>query len=188
MEKTPENQDYQALAQSAMEELLSLAAWEAGEIVVVGCSSSEVAGWEIGSKSSPELAAALVAGLLGPLREKGLYLAAQCCEHLNRALILEKEALRAHRLEQVNVVPRAKAGGAFATAAWQAMEHPVAAERVAAVAGLDIGATLIGMHLRPVAVPLRLSIKQIGKANVMAARTRPKFIGGARAHYDDGLT
>ncbi len=184
---TPTTEEYRALAYAAITELLAQAHCTAGDLVVIGCSSSEVSGHKIGSAPAPEVAAALLAGLLPPLKEAGLYLAAQCCEHLNRALILEKAALLHHGLAQVNVRPQPHAGGSFATAAWQAFSQPVAAEHISAAAGLDIGATLIGMHLRPVAVPVRLSISAIGHASLTAARTRPKFIGGPRAAYDETL-
>ncbi len=170
---------------AAIEELLQVANLQPGDILVVGCSSSEVLGEKIGTGSSMEVAAALLDGILPRLRERGVYLAAQCCEHLNRAIILETEAARAYGLEPVNVVPQPKAGGSFATTAWQRMVAPVAVESVRAHAGMDIGGTLIGMHLRPVAVPVRLATRQIGEAVLLAARTRPKFIGGVRACYDD---
>lgn len=172
-------------ARQAVTELLERARLEPGDIFVVGCSSSEVGGHRIGSDSSPEVAQAILDGIYPVLTEKGIYLAAQCCEHLNRAIVLEKEAARAYGLAPVNVVPQPKAGGSFATAAYKAFSHPVMVEHVKAAAGIDIGGTLIGMHLREVAVPTRLSIKQIGEANIICARTRPKFIGGQRAHYDE---
>ena len=172
-------------AKQAVTELLERARLEPGDIFVVGCSSSEVGGHRIGSDSSPEVAQAILDGIYPILKEKGIYLAAQCCEHLNRAIVLEKEAARAYGLAPVNVVPQPKAGGSFATAAYKAFSHPVMVEHVKAAAGIDIGGTLIGMHLREVAVPTRLSIKQIGEANIICARTRPKVIGGQRAHYDE---
>lgn len=172
-------------AKQAVTELLERARLEPGDIFVVGCSSSEVGGHRIGSDSSPEVAQAILDGIYPVLKKKGIYLAAQCCEHLNRAIVLEKEAARAYGLAPVNVVPQPKAGGSFATAAYKAFSHPVMVEHVKAAAGIDIGGTLIGMHLREVAVPTRLSIKQIGEANIICARTRPKFIGGQRAHYDE---
>lgn len=118
------------------------------------------------------------------LKERGIFLCAQCCEHLNRAIILEREAADKYGLEPVNVVPQPKAGGSFATTAYARFTEPVAVEEVRAMAGIDIGGTLIGMHLRRVAVPVRLSVKKIGEAPILCARTRPKFIGGERAHYD----
>lgn len=172
-------------ARQAVTELLERARLEPGDIFVVGCSSSEVGGHRIGSDSSPEVAQAILDDIYPILKEKGIYLAAQCCEHLNRAIVLEKEAARTYGLAPVNVVPQPKAGGSFAAAAYKAFSHPVMVEHVKAAAGIDIGGTLIGMHLREVAVPTRLSIKQIGEANIICARTRPKFIGGQRAHYDE---
>lgn len=181
------SESHQALAAKAMEELLEAARAQPGDLVVVGCSTSEIAGRAIGTSPGPALGEEMIAGLLPPIRRRGLYLAAQCCEHLNRALVVEEAALRAHGLTRVNALPRPEAGGSFATAAWGACEAPALAERVAAAAGLDIGATLIGMHLRPVAVPVRLSVARIGGAGLVAARSRPPFIGGARAGYDDTL-
>ncbi len=172
-------------AAAAVKELLQTAALKAGDILVIGCSSSEVLGEKIGTGSSMDAAAAVMDGVLPLLKERGVYLAAQCCEHLNRAIILEEAAAKAYGLEPVNVLPQPKAGGSFATTAWQRMEHPVAVESVRAHAGLDIGGTLIGMHLRAVAVPVRLATRQIGEAPLLAARTRPKFIGGVRACYDE---
>ncbi|MEL4106679.1 TIGR01440 family protein [Oscillospiraceae bacterium WX1] len=156
-----------------------------GQLVVVGCSSSEIAGARVGSLSNPEIGKAVFEGIYSVLRQKSLYLAAQCCEHLNRALILERAAAVGCAI--VNVVPQPKAGGSFATAAYRGLTDPVAIEEIRADAGLDIGGTLIGMHLKRVAVPLRLSVTHIGQAPVNAARTRPKFIGGARAVYDERL-
>ncbi len=171
-------------AYRAAKELLELAQPQENQILVVGCSTSEVGGAGIGTFSSPDLAEVVFGGVYQATQEAGIYLAAQCCEHLNRAVILEKEAVERYGYEAVNVVPQPKAGGSFATAAYKAFEHPVAVEHVRAHAGLDIGDTLIGMHLREVAVPVRIRTKQIGDAHVVCARTRPKFIGGERAVYD----
>ena len=170
-------------------ELLDTAKLQRGDLFIVGCSSSEVAGGIIGKASSPEIAEAILEGILPTLREHGIFLAAQCCEHLNRAVILEAEAARLYRLPQVNVMPQPKAGGSFATAAYKAFAEPVAVESLehTAAAGIDIGGTLIGMHLRPVAVPVRLSLNRIGEAAVLCARTRPKFVGGSRAIYREEL-
>lgn len=174
-------------AYRAAKEILEAAALEEGELFVVGCSTSEVGGASIGSYSSPELAEVVFGGIYQATQEAGVYLAAQCCEHLNRALILEKEAAKSFGYEIVNVVPQPKAGGSFATAAYKAFEHPVAVEHIKASAGMDIGDTLIGMHLKDVAVPTRIRTGQIGDAHVVCARTRPKYIGGTRAMYDDIL-
>ena len=163
----------------AAKEILEKARLEQGELFVVGCSTSEVGGATIGTYSSPELAEMVFGGIYQATQEAGVYLAAQCCEHLNRALILEKEAAVKYGYPMVN--------GSFATAAYKAFEHPVAVEHIQAAAGMDIGDTLIGMHLRDVAVPVRLRSGQIGDAHVVCARTRPKFIGGGRAVYDEEL-
>ncbi|MBR6205646.1 MAG: TIGR01440 family protein [Oscillospiraceae bacterium] len=174
-------------ARQAAEELLSSAKLQEGDLLVVGCSSSEVSGSKIGTDSRPDTAQEVFSGVYDAAKEHGVFLAAQCCEHLNRALVVEASYARAHDLEIVNAVPQPKAGGSFATAAYQNFAQPVLVESVRADAGLDIGATLIGMHLKKVAVPVRLSVKHIGEAILIAARTRPKYIGGARAVYDDRL-
>ncbi len=170
-------------ARQAFDELWEAAELSEGEILVVGCSSSEVAGRRIGSWSSEEIGKALFETLYEACREKGIYLAAQCCEHLNRAVILPKEAAKRCGFPMVNVVPRLKAGGSFATAAYYGMEGAAAVEEVRAQAGIDIGDTLIGMHLQAVAVPVRTKVKAIGSAHVVCARTRLKYIGGERAAY-----
>ena len=156
-----------------------------GQIVVVGCSTSEICGSRIGTDSRPEAAEAVFRGIYDVLKAEGIYLAAQCCEHLNRAIVTEAAAVPF--AEPVNVVPQPKAGGSFATAAYAAFENPVVVEHIHAHAGLDIGGTLIGMHLKEVAVPLRLGVDRLGEALLLAARTRPKFIGGIRAKYNEEL-
>lgn len=168
-----------------VQELFEKAKLKEGQILVVGCSSSEIASARIGSFSSREIGETVYQAVAEACRQNGIYLAAQCCEHLNRALILEEEAAKRYGYEPVNVVPQLKAGGSFATAAYAGMASPVAVERIDAHAGIDIGDTLIGMHLRQVAVPVRISRKEIGGAHVVCARVRPKFIGGIRAHYDE---
>ena len=173
-----------AQAKTAVEELIESAALSSGQILVIGCSSSEIVGETIGHGSSFETAQAVFETVYPILREKGIYLAAQCCEHLNRALIIERACAEKYALEEVCVVPQPKAGGSFATAAWNGFEAPVAVEHLRAHAGLDIGGTLIGMHLRDVAVPVRLTVKVIGNAPILCARTRPKYIGGIRARYE----
>ena len=165
-------------------ELLETARME--QILVVGCSSSEIASYRIGSHSSEEIGQAVFDVIYEETSARGIYLAAQCCEHLNRALILESAAAKLYGYEPVNVVPQLKAGGSFATAAYKGFEHPVAVEHIRAHAGIDIGDTFIGMHLRSVAVPVRTARKEIGGAHVTCARTRLKFIGGSRACYDTG--
>ena len=174
-------------AKQAAVELLAAAKLKKGSLLVVGCSSSEISGSRIGSDSRPETAEAVFSAIYEAVRDNGVFLAAQCCEHLNRALVVEEAYAEAHDLEIVNAVPQPKAGGSFATAAYKGFEKPVLVEAVRADAGLDIGGTLIGMHLKRVAVPVRLSLNHIGEAILLAARTRPKYVGGARAVYDDRL-
>ena len=170
-------------ARTVLTELLEQARLKPGSLLVVGCSSSEMVGQRIGKGSSMEAAQAAFQGIYPVLRERGIDPAVQCCEHLNRALILERAAAEKRGYEIVNVVPQPKAGGSFAVTAWNAFSDPVAVETIAADAGIDIGGTLIGMHLRRVAVPVRTSLSQIGEAIVLCARTRPKYIGGPRAVY-----
>ena len=179
-------EDIKSQAQTAASELVEAAKLQKGDILVVGCSSSEVVGLHIGKGSDINAAAAIYEGIQSVLVPKGIYIAAQCCEHLNRAVILEKAALLPGT-EIVNVVPHPKAGGSFATTVYQNAECPVAVETIQADAGMDIGGTLIGMQLKKVAVPVRLSLNHIGEAILLCARTRPKFIGGIRAQYDDAL-
>ena len=180
-------EELRTLAAQAAQELLAVAKVRPGGLMVVGCSSSEVGGHHIGSDSNVETAAAIFDGIYAQTRAANLYLAAQCCEHLNRALVIEREAAEKFGYEPVNVVPQPKAGGSFATTAYARFADPVAVEHIRADCGLDVGGTLIGMHLKEVAVPVRLSIDHIGEAILLCARTRPKFIGGIRAHYDESL-
>ena len=168
----------------AIRELIEASGISSGEILVIGCSSSELTGGTIGKASAPEAAEALLDAIYPLLKEKGIFLAAQCCEHLNRAIIIERECAKRYQLDEVCVVPQPKAGGSFATAVYKRMNEPVAVEAIKAHAGIDIGSTLIGMHLRCVAVPVRLSLSKIGEANIVCARTRPKYIGGERAKYE----
>ena len=172
-------------ARTVVTELLEQANMRPGSLLVIGCSSSEMVGEKIGKGSSMDAAQAAFAGIAPVLKEQGIELAVQCCEHLNRALILERRTAEKRGYEIVNVMPQPKAGGSFAVTAWNAMEDPVAVEEIKAEAGIDIGGTLIGMHLRRVAVPVRTSLDKIGEAIVLCARTRPKFIGGSRAIYQE---
>lgn len=174
-----------AQTRQAVAELLAAARMRAGDIFIIGCSSSEVVGQRIGRGSSMEAAQAVWEGAAPLLAESGLYLAAQCCEHLNRAIILEREAAEKYGWEEVCVVPRPHAGGSWATTCWKNFKDPVAVEEIRANAGMDIGGTLIGMHLKRVAVPVRLSLNKIGEANILCAYTRPKLIGGERARYTE---
>ena len=170
-------------------EFIEKAKLKAGQLFVVGCSSSEVIGERIGTESSYSVAKALFQGIDRAAKEKEVFLCTQCCEHLNRAVITEREAALAHGFMPylVNVIPKEKAGGSFSTVAYESFHEPVALERVRADGGMDIGDTFIGMHLKAVAVPLRLSKNALGSAHLTAARVRPKFVGGSRAVYDESL-
>lgn len=170
---------------NVISELCEKAQLKKGNIVVVGCSTSEVIGSKIGTNSSPKVAEEIFKALYDYTKSKELHLAIQCCEHLNRAIIMERNVIPF--VEEVNVVPQPKAGGSLATQAYHCFCNPVAVEEIKADAGIDIGFTLIGMHLKKVAVPLRLENNKIGEATVLAARTRPKFIGGERAVYAEEL-
>ena len=185
MMETMELEDIRRQTKQVLEELLEMARMKPGQILVAGCSSSEIDSFKIGSHSSADIGMAVYTVLYQELKPRGIYLAAQCCEHLNRSLILEAEAAERYGYEPVNVVPQLKAGGSFATAAYATLEHPAAVEHIKAHAGIDIGDTLIGMHLKDVAVPVRIQTKKIGSAHVVCARTRPKFVGGIRARYDE---
>lgn len=170
-------------------EFIEKAKLKKGQLFVVGCSTSEVLGEKIGTASSYSTAEALFRGISRAAKEAELYLCTQCCEHLNRAIITEREAAVMHGLNPylVNVIPKEKAGGSFSTVAYESFREPVALEKVRADGGIDIGDTFIGMHLKEVAVPLRLSKKTLGSAHITAARVRPKFVGGSRAVYDESL-
>ena len=170
-------------ASVALRELIEAAHLTEGQILIIGCSSSEMVGERIGKNSSMEAAVSLYEAIAPILAEKKIYLAAQCCEHLNRAIIMERACAERYGYEPVWVKPQPKAGGSFATTVWEHMNDPVAVEFVKAHAGMDIGATLIGMHLRRVAVPVRLTVNRIGEASLVCARTRPAYIGGPRAQY-----
>lgn len=165
-------------------ELLQIAGLRPGQILVVGCSTSEVLGAKIGSGGSSAVARAILDTLRQVCNQHGIYLAVQCCEHLNRALVVEEQVAAMYNLDPVMVIPVPKAGGALGAQAMADFEHAVVVESIKAHAGLDIGSTLIGMHLKAVAVPVRLAQRNIGQALVTAARTRPKLIGGARAVYE----
>lgn len=171
-------------AEKAVTELLEVSKIKSGEIFVIGCSTSEILGSKIGTNSAYDVADAIFTSIYPICLKHGVFIAAQCCEHLNRALIIEREAANKFSYEPVWVIPKPKAGGSFATAAYTHFHDPVAVEHVKARAGIDIGGTLIGMHLADVAVPVRLSINKIGQANIICARTRPKYIGGPRAVYE----
>lgn len=174
--------------QKALDNLFEEAKLEQGGILVVGCSTSEVLGEKIGSSGSLDCAKVIFDCLQKKCKENGVFLAAQCCEHLNRAIVIEKDAYLYHKLDcRVNVVPQIHAGGSFATTVYAGFENPVVVERIKADAGIDIGDTFIGMHLKEVAVPVRVGVTTVGRAHLTCARTRYKFIGGERAVYDAKL-
>lgn len=155
------------------------------QILVLGCSTSEVRGQHIGKGSSMDVADILLPPLLQRVRQLGVYLAVQGCEHINRSLVIEEECLDYYRLDPVTVIPGLKAGGAMSVKAWKCFNQPIMVETIRGHAGIDIGDTFIGMHLRPVAIPIRLPVKEIGEAHLTMARTRPRLIGGIRASYPE---
>ncbi|MBQ2939909.1 MAG: TIGR01440 family protein [Clostridia bacterium] len=175
-----------AAVSQAAEELIAAAKPEQGDLLIVGCSSSEIVGAVIGHGSSAEAAEAVYEGLSAVAARHGLSLAAQCCEHLNRCVVVERAVAKQRGYEIVNVLPQPHAGGSWSVACWSHFTEPVVVEAVKAELGIDIGDTLIGMHLRAVAVPVRTSVRSVGEANLVCARTRPKFVGGSRAVYPDG--
>ena len=190
MEQNPQLGQIRKQTQRAVAELCDAAHLRPGALFVVGCSSSEVLGERIGTHTSMDVAGALYEGIASVLKERGVFLAAQCCEHLNRALVVERTVLERYDLEQVNAIPQPNhAGGAFASVTWNRMADPVLVESLSARAdaGIDIGGTLIGMHIHPVVVPVRISIDRIGEASILCARRRPKYVGGQRAIYDEAL-
>lgn len=177
--------DIKSQCEKLTEELITGAKLEKGDIVIVGCSTSEVVGDRIGTNSGIDIAKEIFEGIFNTLNKKGIFLAVQCCEHLNRAIVIQRDAVPF--AERVNVLPQKKAGGSLATIAYANMPNAIVIEDIKADAGMDIGDTFIGMHLKKVAVPLRLSTDTLGKAHVTFARTRPKFIGGIRAVYEENL-
>ena len=177
-------------SKQAAEEIIAAAKLKKGSLFVIGCSSSEVLGNKIGTTTSVDVAKEIYDGIIPVLKQNGIHVAAQCCEHLNRALVVERETMEKYGFEQVNAIPQPNhAGGAFATVCYQNFDDPVLVENVKGLAdaGIDIGGTMIGMHLKYVAVPLRISLNKIGEAPIICARVRPKYVGGARAVYDENL-
>ena len=183
------NQKIVKQAETAVKELISAAKLEAGDLLVIGCSTSEITGSKIGTDSKPEVAGEVFSAIYEIIKENGIYLAAQCCEHLNRALVVDAAVAEKYGFEQVNAIPQYHAGGAFAVTHYNNLSEPVLVESICAkaAAGMDIGGVMIGMHIHPVAVPLRLTNKNIGDAMIIAARHRPKYVGGERAVYDKNL-
>lgn len=176
-------EELQRQTQQLLLDILEKSQIKRGQIFVLGLSSSEVAGGQIGQASSLEIGEIIVKTLLDELNERGIYLAVQGCEHLNRALVVERELAEQKDLEIVNVLPSLHAGGSGQMAAFKYMNDPVEVEFITAQAGIDIGDTAIGMHIKHVQVPIRPQIRELGGAHVTALASRPKLIGGARASY-----
>ncbi len=169
---------------AAVDALCKAGSLQPGSVIVLGCSTSEVAGARIGKGSVPELGEVIAEAMLAACSAHGVHAAFQCCEHLNRAIVMEQRVLDERRLTQVNAIPQPKAGGSVPAAAWKMLEKPALAMAVQAEAGIDIGDTLVGMHIRPVAVPLRLEISHVGHANLVMAYSRLPYVGGSRAVYE----
>ncbi|MBR4668156.1 MAG: TIGR01440 family protein [Butyrivibrio sp.] len=177
-------------SKTAVSEILAGARLKKGDIFVIGCSSSEILGDQIGTATNLDSANAVFDGIIPVLKEHGIFAAAQCCEHLNRALVVEREAMEKYGFEQVNAIPQPNhAGGAFGTVCYERFDDPVLVESIEgkADAGIDIGGTMIGMHMHSVVVPMRISLRKIGEAPIICARHRPKYVGGQRAIYDEDL-
>lgn len=175
--------ELEAQLTAIMEDVLAQAALEPGDLFVLGCSTSEVVGGVIGKQSSAVIGQRIVKTVKQLLDAKGIHLAVQGCEHLNRALVVERSVARQYQLEQVNVIPTLRAGGACSVAAFELFEAPVEVEFIRAQAGIDIGDTAIGMHIQHVQVPVRPTQRTLGHAHVTALRSRSKYIGGPRASY-----
>lgn len=171
--------------ESILDAFFQKANLRAQQILVIGCSTSEVMGHRIGQGSSLEIAEVLLPPLLERVNRQGIFLAVQGCEHLNRALVVEEACLNHYGLEEVTVLPSQHAGGAMTVKAWEKFSSPVMIERIQGHAGIDVGDTFIGMHLRPVVIPIRIHIKELGQAHLTLARTRPRLIGGPRAVYSE---
>ena len=169
---------------AAVEALQAAGEIAPGGLIVLGCSTSEVAGARIGKGSVPELGEVIAAAMLEVCRKRGLNAAFQCCEHLNRSIVMEQRVLDERRLTQVKAIPQPKAGGSVPAAAWKLLEQPALAMAVQAEAAIDIGDTLVGMHIRPVAVPLRIEYGSVGHANLVMAYSRLPYVGGSRAVYE----
>lgn len=183
MEEALRQEIKEALAQ-AVDALVEAGQIQPGGLIVLGCSTSEVAGARIGKGSVPELGKVIAQAMLDACRSHGLDAAFQCCEHLNRAIVLEQRVLTAERLTQVRAIPQPKAGGSVPAAAWKLLRQPALAMNIQADAAIDIGDTLVGMHIRPVAVPLRIDRQRVGHANLVMAYSRLPYIGGSRAVYE----
>ncbi|MGN0754072.1 MAG: TIGR01440 family protein [Aristaeellaceae bacterium] len=170
---------------AAVEALESAGEIAPGGLIVLGCSTSEVAGGRIGKASVPELGETIAEAMLSACRKRGLEAAFQCCEHLNRCVVMERRVAEERRLTRVKAIPQPKAGGSVPAAAWKLLENPTLVMAVQAEAAIDIGDTLVGMHIRPVAVPLRIEYGRVGHANLVMAYSRLPYVGGARAVYEE---
>ena len=182
--------EVRAQSRQAITEIIQGARLKEGSIFVIGCSSSEILGDQIGTATNLDSANAVYDGIIPFLKERGIFAAAQCCEHLNRALVVERACMEKYGFEQVNAIPQPNhAGGAFGTVCYERFDDPVLVESICskADAGIDIGGTMIGMHMHSVVVPMRISIRKIGQAPITCARHRPKYVGGIRAIYDEEL-
>ncbi len=182
--------EIKAQASQAITEILESARMTEGSIFVIGCSSSEILGDQIGTATNLDSANAVFDGIIPILKKRGIFAAAQCCEHLNRALVVERACMEKYGFEQVNAIPQPNhAGGAFGTVCFEEFDDPVLVENIGAKAdaGIDIGGTMIGMHMHSVVVPMRISLRKIGEAHIICARHRPKYVGGQRAIYDESL-
>ena len=177
-------QEINAVLDAAVDALQKAGDIPEGGLIVLGCSTSEVAGARIGKGSVPELGAVIAGAMLRACHERGLNAAFQCCEHLNRAVVMEQQVLRELGCRQVKAVPQPKAGGSVPAAAWKMLRQPALAIAVQADAAIDVGDTLVGMHIRPVAVPLRIDVDTVGHAHLTMAYSRLPYIGGSRAVYE----
>ena len=178
-----EKEQFIADLSQMIEEVLAEAQLHQGDTFVLGCSTSEISGGKIGKNPSQEIGEWVIQTIKGILDSKGIHLAVQGCEHLNRALVVERTVARQNNWEIVEVLPSLTAGGACSVAAFKYFEDPVEVEHIVAQAGIDIGDTAIGMHVKHVQVPVRPSKKTLGSAHVTALRSRPKYVGGPRANY-----
>ncbi|MGK4466361.1 TIGR01440 family protein [Mammaliicoccus sciuri] len=166
-----------------LNELKSIDFFNNQELCIIGCSTSEVKGSKIGSDGSIDVAKVIYESLDFIHKETGVHFAFQGCEHINRAITIEREIFDPYTMTEVSVVPQANAGGSLSTYAYQHMKDPIVVEHIKCDKGIDIGQTLIGMHLKHVAVPVSIETKRIGEAIVTIAKSRPKLIGGERAKY-----
>ena len=178
-----DEQIIRAQVTKAILDLAKAGSLQPGTQLVIGCSTSEIAGGQIGKASAPEIGEWVVAAVLNVCRQREFIPIFQCCEHLNRSLVIPLEAARESRYVRVNAIPQPKAGGSVPAAAWKMLEEPCLVMQVQADAGLDIGDVLVGMHIRPVAVPFRGEVKQVGQAHVVSAFSRLPYVGGERAVY-----